>query len=156
MTRIVVIALGLASALVGATVACSSSSGSPAGGSDAAADVTVDTGHDGGSGFPVTDAADLDVADAGSECDQLRAQVNAYGLVARACNPQGANECHAAADGICCQITVSIGSTQAVNDFQHAVADYQTKCGDAGCGQVICDQAPSGICDGTGTKGICR
>ncbi len=122
---------------------------------DAAADAPQDA-HEGGSGFPPPDASDVDAADAGSACDQLRAQVNAFGLAARACNPQGANECNAAADGICCQITVGIGSTQAVNDFQHAVSDYQTKCGPADCTKVLCEQAPSNLCDGTGTKGICR
>jgi hypothetical protein len=146
----------VAAALGLACTCCSSTSAGTAAATDAAADAPPDAAKDAGSGFPTTDSGDVDAADAGSACDQLRAQVDAYGLIARACNPQGASACAAAADGICCQITVSIGSTQAVNDFQHAVTDYVSKCGPADCTKVICEQAPSGICDGTGNKGICR
>ncbi len=151
------VALAYALGSAGAGLCGCSSSSAGAGGVDAAtADAGADSARDTGSGFPTTDAGDVDAGGGGSTCDQLRAQVNAYGLVARACNPQGASECTAAADGLCCQITVSIGSTQAVNDFQHAVTDYANKCGAADCSKVICEQTPSGICDGTGTKGICR
>jgi hypothetical protein len=136
--------------------ACSSTSASPTAGPDASADATADAPHETGTGFPQDDAGTVDAADAGSACDQQRAQVNALGLLARACNPQGASECIAAADGICCQISVGVGATQAVNDFQHAVLDYASKCGAADCTKVICEPAPSGVCDGTGTKGICR
>jgi hypothetical protein len=156
MKRALALAFPLAAALGVAGEACSASNASSAAAHDAAADVVVDAARDAGSGFPVTDASDDAAVDAGSACDQLRAQVNAYGLVARACNPQGASACTAAADGICCQISVSIGSTQAVDDFQHAVSDYATKCGPTDCTKVICDIVPTGICDGTGTQGICR
>lgn len=144
-------------ALPALLLACSASSSPPAATPDASADATADAPRDTGSGFPIDEAGAVDAADAGSECDQLRAQANALGLAARACNPQGSGQCNAGADGICCQITVSIASTQAVNDFQHAVDQYKSKC-TVDCSMVLCDPTavPSGVCDGTGSTGICR
>ncbi len=160
MSRGVVGAALLAFALAGGTtlLACTSA---PSGGggrdaADAAPDAPRDAAHDGGSGFPVTDDAGEDAADAGSACDRLRAQIDALGRLARACDPQGAQECIAAVDGLCCQITVSAASTQAVGDFQRAVSGFASKCGPPDCTKVLCELSPSGVCDGTGRVGTCR
>jgi hypothetical protein len=140
-------------ALVLVLAGCSSSS-SPAPTADAGpADVTVDAARESGSGFPIDDGGTP--PDAGSECDQTRAQVIALQTLARACNPQGVSECNAAVDGICCPITVSINNNGPVNDFTQAVTAYKQKCS-PDCTKVICGNAPTNVCDGTGNKGVCQ
>jgi hypothetical protein len=131
---------------------CSSSSGGPpadAGPPDVA---PIDAGHESGTGFPVDDSGP---PDAGSECDQLRLQVTTLETAARACNPQGASECTAAVDGICCAITVSISNNGPVNDFTQAVNGYKAKC-KPDCTTVICGTAPTNVCTGTGNQGLCE
>lgn len=124
---------------------CSSATSSPAPSLDAGADVsTFDAGHDASTGFPVDDSGPAEDA-AASECDSLRKQATDLQIAARACNPQGANECAAAVDGICCAISVSFGNQQAVNDFQQAVLTYKSKC-KVDCSTVICPQAPTNTC----------
>jgi hypothetical protein len=147
----------LGTAIAAIAFACSSTHDNPApadaGSPDAA---TLDAGHESGSGFPVDEAGPSPPADAArSECDQLRAQTTALGLTASACNPAGASECNASIDGICCPITVSISSTQAVNDFTEAVRAYKAKC-TPDCSKILCSGGPSMVCDGTGTNGVCR
>ncbi len=133
--------------------ACGSSASSPSPPADAGGeDAPVETGPD-GTGFPIDDSGPP--ADGGNECDRMRAEVNALGLAARGCNPQGANECGAAVDGVCCQLSVSISSTQAVNDFQQAVMAYKTKC-QPKCTSCLPEPVPSGVCEGSGNNGTCR
>jgi hypothetical protein len=146
------IAIGAALCLL--LVQCGSSSAGPApdaGRPDAA---PIDAGHESGSGFPLDDSGG-GPPDAGSECDQLRAQVTALQITARACNPQGASECTAAIDGICCPITVSISNNGPVNDFTQAVLAYKAKC-KPDCSTVICGAAPTNVCTGTGNQGLCE
>jgi hypothetical protein len=133
---------------VAATVlfaACSSSSSGPFAAADAGRGATVDAGHDGGSsGFPVDDSGPA-VDAAATECDTLRKQATDLQITAKGCNPQGANECAASVDGICCPITVSFENQQAVNDFQQAVLAYKAKC-QVDCSTVICGGTPSNKC----------
>ena len=139
-------------ALLLALAACGNGSSSPlveAGPIDS----STEASHESGTGFPIDDGAAP--PDAGSECDQMRAQVLDLQTLARACNPQGVSECGAAVDGICCPVTVSIGNTGPVNDFTQSVTAYKQKC-NPDCTKVICGAAPTNVCEGTANKGVCQ
>ena len=138
-------------ALALASVACGASSpGSPSGG-EAGADASTDAPAT--MGAPDAFAAVPEAgapAEGGSMCDRLKQAVDDRSALARACNPQGASECNAAVDGLCCTITVNASSNGAVADFEHAVNSYKAMC-KPDCTRVLCgiDPPPSNICDQT-------
>jgi hypothetical protein len=136
------------------TGACSSDGAAPTPPPDAGPHDAGDAGHDSSSGFPVDEGGPPTDAPT-TQCDQLRTQVIQLQTAARACNPQGANECSGAVDGICCSITVSFNNSSAVNDFTQAVTTYKTKC-TPDCSKVICGQTPTLVCDPVGAKGTCE
>ena len=156
IARGAIAAAGATCVLVGA---CSASSSSPAP-SDAgeAGSAPVDAAPvDAGNPFATPDAGTTPPVDAGSPCDQLRAQVTQLQVAARACNPQGASECNGAVDGICCPISVSFNTGQPVDDFTQAVKSYKSQC-NPDCTGIMCQPAPTNTCigGGTGTKGTCE
>ena len=95
------------------------------------------------------------VPDAGNDCDRLKEIVDQRSALARTCNPQIADQCSAAVDGLCCPITVSASSNAAVNDFHQAVKNYKAKC-KPDCTKIFCsaNPPPSNICDGASR--VCR
>jgi len=139
----------------------SGSSSSPPG--DAGADAPSAEGEgaaDSGDCFPFCgtgrDAGAADAAsDAALSCAQLEANYLMLEAAARACNPQLPNQCAATTNDPCCPVTVTVSNTQAVNDFDYAVMRYEAQC-TADCSMRICQPAPSGHCDGTGSMGVCR
>src|SRR4051812_32455524 len=117
----------LASALVLACVlACSACSSSN---SDSIADAgPADAADAADTAVPFTplDAAPPPQVDAGTHCDQLKADVGKFANLARACAPSSNSpQCSATTNGICCPITVSTANVQAVNDLDQAVSTWK-------------------------------
>jgi hypothetical protein len=149
---------GLFALAAGAACTSSSSALPPADAGEA--DVSEAGPPDAANPFEPPDASTPDTAE--NACDALKQQVVQLGLLARACNPSLASQCTATTSDPCaCPITVDIGNTQTVNDYDHAVAELQTKM-DAGtctfnCALALpCKTAPSNICQGSGTQGECQ
>lgn len=140
---------------------CSSSSPSSPVASDAGADVTdATTARDvlvqGDANVPLSDSSLPGKPDAVSQCDLLKQKVMQLAGPAQACCPSCAPaQCTATTNGICCPISVDTSSVQAVNDYDQAVMTYANQC-HPDCSGTICSGAPSGICSGGGTTGICQ
>ena len=140
--------------LASAITACSSSSNGPAPVVDAGIeDATPDTSKP---GF-IADASVPPTLDAGSHCDQLRAQLSALAAPASACIPNSNQpQCTATTNGLCCRITVSTQNVQAVNDYDQAVATFKNAGCTIDCTKIACQPAPSRQCEGTGDNGACN
>jgi hypothetical protein len=136
--------------------ACGNSSSVTSSADASIADAAEAGSADASNPFNVGDTSQPDTSQ--SPCDELKQQVIQLGLTARKCNPQAPSECGATTDGPCCPITVDIGSTSAVNDYDHAVGQLWAAM-DAGtctydCKLAYpCKQAPSNVC---GTNSECQ
>jgi hypothetical protein len=144
--------------------ACSSGSSPAANGGDAgpSSDAAKDV-HEGGSCFPTCPGDGGGTgSDAGNDgglltCAAMKANIGILQAKAQACNPQLPQQCNAATMGICCEITVTQGNTQAVNDFDQAVKDYKSRpCDTSFCSGALCPNVPSDVCSGSGTSGTCQ
>lgn len=121
-----------------------------AGISDAPPDV-----HD--SSFTAEDVGAPSRPDAATPCDHLRQQISQLVPAAAACSPNSnAPQCGATTQGLCCPITVTQGNVQAVNDYDQAVANFKNAGCTIDCTKIACAAAPSNICDGSGSAGVCQ
>jgi hypothetical protein len=160
MLRELTTAVGLSFAAC--LLACSSTSNSGAPADAGPPDVGVqDTGKAPpvvDSSFPVPDGPFMqDLPDSPqSMCEMLLATVGSLQPAAQACDPNGTAQCHVAAKGTCCSITVDESTSQdAINAFETAVMAYVTAC-DPKCNLVTCPAVPSGLCSGGGNIGTCQ
>ena len=151
--------LALESTLVLATVAvgaCSSSSTAGAadsGVADVGAPDTAPTGNP----FALDSGPAGDTGAPHTHCDDLNDAVTRAAAAASVCDPTAplSTQCGGTVDGPCCKLTVSIQNTQAVGDYQAAVASYKASC-TPNC-PVPCGVLPTnGQCAGSGHTGTCE
>jgi hypothetical protein len=96
-------------------------------------------------------AGDASADGTSSSCAQLKAVYEALQGPAQSCNPQLQAQCGATTNGPCCPVTVSASSQSAVDNFDQAVAMYTAQC-QPNCAQVICQPAPSNMCNPLGSS----
>jgi hypothetical protein len=92
-----------------------------------------------------------------TSCGQMEAALGGLQALAQTCNSNLTMQCNGSTMGVCCPITVTASSTEAVNNFDVAVAGYVAAC-PPDCSMVICnDPAPSHACVGSAATGqVCQ
>jgi len=154
--------------VVTAAAACGSSSGGASSAPDASVDASpADAGDESclfcGSvedvGAPQgDDSGSMTMVDGGfTDCEQMEAALAGLQAAAQACNSNLTMQCNGTTQGPCCPITVTSSSTDAVNNYDVAVAGYVAACA-PDCSMVICtDPAPSHQCAGSSSTGqVCQ
>lgn len=110
-----------------------------------------------GDGGAKDGAADAPVADSGTACAALLAQIDAERKALRACCPPCKSiQCNAVADDVCCPFTTN--GSQDLKPFEALVGQYKIQCKPI-CPGAPCLPVPSGICDPSGgdpSLGVCR
>ncbi len=94
---------------------------------------------------------------AGTSCAQMETALAGLQALAQTCNSNLTMQCNGTTQGPCCPITVTSSSTDAVNNYDVAVAGYVAACA-PDCSMVICtDPAPSHQCAGSSSTGqVCQ
>ncbi|MBK6514211.1 MAG: hypothetical protein IPM79_18930 [Polyangiaceae bacterium] len=92
----------------------------------------------------------------GGDCDAILTEVNAAMELAKACNPSiDVEQCTVILEGPCCPVAVNPQNTQAVADFEAAMADLTAGGCQVPCPAIPCLEDPVGLCTGEGTVGSC-
>jgi hypothetical protein len=115
-------------------------------------------------GGPATDSGTLDGGDASSsneggtaadggggvDCNALLSQLNDLQAKAQACCAQcDIVQCTSAVPGLCCEVSVTVATSQQTQDFETALTQYKQAC-PSECPAISCPTAPSGICGASG------
>jgi hypothetical protein len=91
--------------------------------------------------------------DGGVDCNALLSQLNDLQAKAQACCAQcDIVQCTSAVPGLCCEISVTVPTSQQTQDFETALTQYKQAC-PSECPAIACPKAPSGIC---GASGECQ
>ena len=92
----------------------------------------------------------------GGECEAILTDVYAAMELAKACNPSiDVEQCTVILEGPCCPVAVNPQNTQAVADFEAAMADLTAGGCQVPCPAIPCLEDPVGLCSGEGTVGSC-
>jgi hypothetical protein len=89
-------------------------------------------------------------------CPALRADLDAKLALAQACDPADMTQCKAIVQGVCCNVPVAFGDSQATISYNAALAKYRNANCVSVCTQVLC-QTGSTLCqpNGMATSGTC-
>jgi hypothetical protein len=116
-------------------------------------DAGLTDGGDGGKGDGGGAGSD---GGSGTDCTSLAAEIATLQAKAQECCATcDIVQCTKSVNGLCCPVSVNIATSQATQAFVAAVQQYQAACVSM-CPAIVCQAAPSGICDGTSTTGECR
>ncbi|WP_394847723.1 hypothetical protein LZC95_09700 [Pendulispora brunnea] len=118
-------------------------------------DGSADAAQDGATG----DGGSSDAADAGSgkTCPQLRQEIERWRELARACDPNGRDECGVRVADECCAISVTDPERDEVKKFVAAVREFKEspQCAHI-CPFSVCSEDASHSCKATGrNQGTC-
>ncbi|WP_394837212.1 hypothetical protein LVJ94_09920 [Pendulispora rubella] len=117
-------------------------------------DASVDGARDGTAG----DGGSSDAGDAGSDktCPEMRKEMERWRELARACNPNGRDECGVQVDDECCPISVTDPDRDEVKKFVAAVKEFQNSSCSKICPFSVCPGDASHSCTASGrNQGTC-
>ncbi len=130
--------------------ACGGATPNTLGGGPTGDSVTVDAGEAGSSHDGGTQQDGGAGADGGVDCNALLSQLNDLQAQAQSCCAQcDIVQCTSAVPGLCCEISVTVPTSQQTQAFETALTQYKQQC-PSECPAISCPKAPSGVCGASG------